>query len=192
MCLCTASIVLATDRFHHGHVQQQVIREKVVEFNSDYALGYDGYMDQAEKLVADREELNASTIKDLIDIVKTLIELKKEIGPILPRNNPTTPTPPADPVPEAPRTSSLEDKVVSIFNKYKCVTCHNYSKPSGKLNLEDITKLDVFSALAVYDRTEGRALRERGLTLMPLSGDQVAEEDVTTLKLWLMDLAEKR
>lgn len=183
------SCAYATDHFRHGHVQQQIIRERVVEFDADYNLGYDGYMQKAEQLVQDKEELNATTIKDLISIVKTLIELKKEVGPILPRNKPADePTPT---VPEAPKPSSLEEQVTAIFDKYNCTSCHNSTKQSGKLNLDDVTKLDTLTALNIYDRTEGRGLRERGLKLMPVSGEAVNDEDVTTLKLWLMDLAEK-
>lgn len=194
--ILVSSTIYATDYFINPHAQNVIVRQKTVEFDADTYLGLQGYYSVVDKLQAEKlqkEELNADTLKALIEIVKILLE-KQGNGGVIP-NIPTVPKP--EPKPEPKPTDSLDSKVFKIFND-NCKQCHNTNNASKGLKLigtdsqgDFLYDLSLAKRVKVFDSVNGVGLAERGKKLMPLESQALSDIDVETLRLWMIAKAEK-
>lgn len=125
-----------------------------------------------------------------------------------PKSKPDKPAPKPEQPPEPkpvdpglePKVGDLElnSKVYRIFSE-SCASCHGPTSAKAGLQLvgqdEDGTKWLSNSTLEnrvlVYDHTAGIKLKERGKKLMPLGGPALPDEEVETLRLWMIAKAEE-
>jgi len=196
-----AGLAVATPPYYYNKPVKQdtvIVKEKVVEFDSDVYLGLGGYYAVGEQLAEKHStskllEKQASQIDELIKLLKD----KYNNGETKPTEQPQPVdpvSPPSDPVP-VPNVSSLSSQVFQIF-KNNCINCHGPNQAEGKLRLiANDEKGNYLAKVArpyrVYDRVAGIRLNERKLKLMPVGGHHLSDEDVSTIWLWAVQEMDK-
>lgn len=159
-------------------------------------------------------------VAELIKLVNLLIQERQGSPPVVvptptpqpqPQPEPTptpepTPQPQPQPIPEPvpapeptqpPTESELDKAVFKIFIE-SCKNCHGPASAKAGLQLigqdDDGTNwlndLSLEDRVKTYDRVAGIKLKERGLKLMPLGGPALPDDQVETLRLWMVQKAE--
>lgn len=208
--LCLVFTANATD-----YVQQYVVGDKVVEYDNRYFSGLDGFFSTQNLVSQQQTEERLSKVEEQL---KTLIEILQNINSKLGDGNDsvdvepsnpnsdgdnndsdtpdnddtTTPTTPLNPGGEP---SELDIAAYNIFST-KCTTCHGKTENNdGGLHLVDKGTESLFyqnlaTRVNIFDRVNGVGLEERGLSRMP-KGGQLLDEEVETLRLWMVEEANK-
>ena len=176
-------------------VRQNVVKQRVVEFDADYYYGTHGYYSMTNNIVNNK----------LNELEKDNIRLRAEVDVLwkLLQNRPANPHPPVepDPTPDKPiepdtpdaEPTELDGIVYNIFEK-NCARCHN-SQQETRMKLIDTNAGVLFNRplndrVEIFDRTFQVGLSERGKKGMP-PGKTLSDKDVEALRLWMIQEAER-
>lgn len=203
--------VKATD-----YIQQYTVPQKVIQFDSRYFSGIDGYFSTQNLVNQQQTEERLSNLEEqLKELTRILSEINSKLGKINgPTNDDST-----DVQPDVPNSdgdsddtntdnnsniptedgnvggepTELDIKSYTIFST-KCATCHGKENSEGGLRLIDKETESLFyqnlaTRVNIFDRVNGVGLQERGLARMPKNG-QLSDEEVETLRLWMVEGAE--
>ena len=188
--------------------------QKVVEFDSDYFLGIDGYYDTSNQIRQDRlteeNDVLRARLDKLTAQMEILLRLFKESKSDTDTDTEINPDPIepniTDDLDEAIDKKSdnnndttdeyipteLDSKVHNIF-KTKCARCHNETKQSGGLKLfnrqtDALVLLPIETRLNVHDVTNGVGLETKGLSRMP-PNRPLLDAEVEILRQWALEEA---
>lgn len=183
----------------YNKVQQIVVPQKVVEFDARYFQGLDSYFSVGEKLRTEKQEERSAEIefyKGQIDMLLKILANQNGSKTIPVPANPTSTTGPEQPTQPSPapvdngeyKVTDIDKKVYNIF-KAKCARCHGDTKQDGGLTLvkdDSLQLVDINDRVEIYDRTLGTGLEARGKTRMPKGGLALSDDEVETLRLWMV------
>lgn len=195
------------NRVHN--VQQLVIPQRVVQFDSAYYLGVDGYYSVGDKIRQEKAQEKSDELTEAQkdrEYYKGQVELLLKVlaanngAKLIPSNPPeNTPVPPIANIPTEvtpqPTSGNYDDKVLEIFNA-KCARCHGENKSDAGLSLVKNSKLqynndtlaDFKMREKIFDLVYGANLKERGLSQMP-KGSSLSDEEVEYIRLWMVTKA---
>lgn len=187
-------------------VQQVIIPQRVVQFDSRYFEGVDNYFSLGEKLKTEKQEEAKSEvefykgqIKMLLDIMSAQNSGKPLPAPLPVPNNEVPPQP--VPVPQQPqpqegtgdyKVTEVDRKVYAIFSA-SCAKCHGDTQQAGGMVLIKggaLQLVDLADRAEIYDRVLGVSLEARGKAKMPKGGN-LSDNDVETLRLWMMEESDR-
>jgi hypothetical protein len=167
-------------RQQYGYNKVKVI-QKVIEFDADVFEPEYGYYDHVPDKIRAQKEYEDAKFKEELQALM-LILLKEKVSQMQPMQQ------------EPKQEPSLDDKVLSIFERNKCVTCHDETN-SGNVQLvksldEGYELLDsqLATRVLVHNSTYGVDLGNK--KLMPLNGEPLGDEDVEILRKWMVQKAE--
>jgi mono/diheme cytochrome c family protein len=169
-----------------------VIRQKRVEFDSDYYLGVNGYYQVPRVIKEQKDNELQYKILEVLEKINAKLEENSVEVPTEPVK-PSTPTEPE--TPDIEEVSNLDSQVYKIF-KENCASCHIGDKApkgikligeeNGQKFLYDLPLADRFM---VWFTTRGVNLDKTGHKRMPVGGSALSDEDVNTLELWMHNKA---
>lgn len=210
--LCLTSQVKATPPvYYNNKVQQIIIPQKVVEFDARYFQGVDSYFSVGEQLRAEKNQEKNAEIEFYKGQVEMLLKVlsNQSGGKVIPTNpTPTNPEPnpvpspdPTNPYPQPVPTQNpdeykvtdIDRKVYNIF-KTKCSRCHGDTKQDGGLTLvksDTLQLLDINDRVELYDRVQGINLEARGKARMPKGGAALSDDEVETMRLWMIEESDR-
>ncbi len=194
---------------HFNVVDHVDVLQKRVEFDAEYFLGYNGYYDVVEELraqeyVRDKDILLKQTeqVDKLISLLEQVLKQQTSTSD-KDKNDKTEKQPKADKPKEnddnkTAKNIPLNNKVFKIF-KEQCASCHSNSSKKAGLQLvgkdddgtEWLADLPLEYRVITYDLVAGINLKERGKKLMPLGGPALSDEEVETIRLWMIAKAEE-
>jgi mono/diheme cytochrome c family protein len=183
-------------------VQQVVVPQRVVQFDSAYYLGLDGYYSVGDKIRQEKAQEKSDELTEAQkdrEYYKGQVELLLKVlaanngAKLIPSNQPT-PNEPTEVTPQ-PTSGNYDDKVLEIFNA-KCARCHGENKSDAGLSLVKNSKLqynndtlaDFKMREKIFDLVYGANLKERGLSQMP-KGSSLSDEEVEYIRLWMVTKA---
>lgn len=175
-------------------VQQVVVPQRVVTFDDNYYQGLNGYFSVGEKLRAEKQEEKNTELeyyKGQIDMLLKVLANKGINTEAVPTPNNPIPQPPTVPTPPDNgeyKVTEVDKKVYNIF-KAKCARCHGDTQQDGGLALiKDgaLQLVDIYDRVEIHDRVSGISLEQRGKARMPKGGNVLADDEVETMRLWMV------
>lgn len=188
LVLSISSVVYGTN-----YCTEQVIQQRVVQFDNNTFLGLNGYYSHGAALLAQKENEEVTDLKEqnklLRDILKKLTD----------KDNSTPNKPETTPTVEKSDYTDLETKVLGIF-KESCAKCHGDTKADGGLTLvknghlmggttrkERVNSSNLIGAVLSHHRVNGINLNEEAR--MPKGSPALSDDKVEIIRLWLVELA---
>lgn len=180
LAIFLATSLYANDRYYYrSHYNNAVkVVQKQIEFDADVFNPAYGYYDNVpDKIKAQKDYEDAKFNEQLRALVLILLkqQAEKAMPPEMPKEKP-----------------SLDEKVLALFKSNKCDTCHGEKATAGIQLVKDGQLTDVMLAerVLIHNVTYGVGLEEQGKKLMPLNGEPLSDDDVETLRLWMLEKAE--
>lgn len=179
-------------------IQQFQVQQKVVEFDSRYFLGEDGYYSVRDNLLEQKvQEANNENLKlrAEIDVLWKLVQKCLKDNNVghepYPEPVPQQPTQPTNPPDDGRAVTELDRKVYNVFSN-NCANCHG-AEQNVRMKLVDTTKGTLFDRslderVEIWTRTDQTELSTFGLKGMP-PGKVLNDNDVTSIKQWMIEEA---
>lgn len=206
--------LLITPAHSTDYIEQVVIPNKSIVYDSAAFLGLKGYYSTANLV---QSQLNEEKLSNIDEKLSQLIQLLTEVSQKLNGNTSNPPNNPNDDNAnnnnggDSPNdsegeetenngeggaaASELDIAVYELFST-KCVTCHGKPDSDGGLRLIDKDNQSLFfqdlpHRVEIFIRTNRVGLDELGKKGMPPTGP-LSDEEVSLLRKWMVELADKQ